>query len=104
MCRKLGNLKDYVRNKAHPEGSIAEGYIAEESLTFCSMYLKDIETVFSRPERNYDGRGTGATLSVFTCSARMLHGRKTVQWSQLEMEPAYWYILNNCDEVEPFKA
>lgn len=102
--RKLGNLKDYVRNKAHPEGSIAEGYIAEESLTFCSMYLKDVETVFSRPERNYDGRGTGATLSVFTCSARMLHGCKTVQWSQLEMEPAYWYILNNCDEVEPFKV
>lgn len=26
-----------------------------------------------------------------------------VSWSDEEMEPAYWYILNNCDEVEPFK-
>jgi hypothetical protein len=29
-------VKGYVRNKAQPEGSIAEAYIAEECLTFCS--------------------------------------------------------------------
>ncbi|KAI0513461.1 hypothetical protein KFK09_009482 [Dendrobium nobile] len=33
-------LKDYVANKAQPEGSIAEGYIAEEGITFCSKYLE----------------------------------------------------------------
>ncbi|KAK9901829.1 hypothetical protein M0R45_001924 [Rubus argutus] len=37
--RNLGDLKGYVRNRACPEGSIAEGYIAEESLTFCSMLI-----------------------------------------------------------------
>jgi len=32
--RELGHLKSFVRNKAQPEGSIAEGYLTEESLTF----------------------------------------------------------------------
>ncbi|XP_061990536.1 uncharacterized protein LOC133708965 [Rosa rugosa] len=102
--RKLGDLQDYVRNRARPEGSIAEGYIAEESLTFCSMYLNDIETVFTRPERNYDGGETTAMLSVFAQNVQPLGGYKMVDWSDEEKEPAYWYILDNCDEVEPFKT
>lgn len=44
--RYLGKLKGYVRNKGHPEGSIAEGYLLEECLTFCSRYMEDIETKF----------------------------------------------------------
>ncbi|GJU31943.1 uncharacterized protein Tco_1175532 [Tanacetum coccineum] len=37
-------------------GSIAEGYVAEEALTFCSRYLKDdVETRFNRLGRNDDG-------------------------------------------------
>ncbi|WVZ03365.1 hypothetical protein V8G54_024171 [Vigna mungo] len=31
-------------NKAQPEGSIAEGYLTKESITFCSRYIEDIET------------------------------------------------------------
>ena len=37
--RYMKKLKNYVRNKAKPEGSIAEGYVAEEALTFCSWYF-----------------------------------------------------------------
>ncbi|GJS78901.1 reverse transcriptase domain-containing protein [Tanacetum coccineum] len=49
-------LKNYVRNKAKPKGSIAEGYVSEEALTFCSRYLKDdVETRFNRLGRNDDG-------------------------------------------------
>ncbi|GJY97245.1 hypothetical protein Tco_0514155 [Tanacetum coccineum] len=51
--RYMKKLKNYVRNKAKPEGSIAEGYVAEEALTFCSRYLKDdVETRFNRLGRN----------------------------------------------------
>ncbi|GKA50941.1 hypothetical protein Tco_0744137 [Tanacetum coccineum] len=32
--RYMKKLKHYVRNKANPKGSIAEGYVAEEALTF----------------------------------------------------------------------
>ncbi|GJY73356.1 hypothetical protein Tco_0477787 [Tanacetum coccineum] len=54
--RYMKKLKNYVRNKAKPEGSIAEGYVAEEALTFCSRYLKDdVETRFNRLGRNDDG-------------------------------------------------
>ncbi|GKD34332.1 uncharacterized protein Tco_1249841, partial [Tanacetum coccineum] len=52
--RYMKKLKNYVRNKAKAEGSIAEGYVADEALTFCSMYLEDIETRFNRPDRNGD--------------------------------------------------
>ena len=37
--RYLGKLKSYVRNRNRPEGSIAEGYLAEECVTFCSRFL-----------------------------------------------------------------
>ncbi|XP_074359763.1 uncharacterized protein LOC141699855 [Apium graveolens] len=37
--RYLCKLKSYVRNRSKPEGSIAEGYLAEEGLTFCSRFL-----------------------------------------------------------------
>ncbi|KAL5569485.1 hypothetical protein UlMin_026060 [Ulmus minor] len=53
--RYLKRLKDYVRNAAKPEGSISEGYVVDEALTFCSRYFDDIETRFNRPDRNDDG-------------------------------------------------
>ncbi|GKD65089.1 hypothetical protein Tco_1307197 [Tanacetum coccineum] len=53
--RYMKKLKNYVRNKAKLEGSIAEGYVAEEALTFCSRYLKGVETRFNRRDRNEHG-------------------------------------------------
>ncbi|GJX47878.1 hypothetical protein Tco_0273068 [Tanacetum coccineum] len=52
--RFMKKLKGYVRNKAKPEGSIAEGYVAEEALTFSSHYFWDVTTKFNRPDRNVD--------------------------------------------------
>ena len=37
--RYLGTLKSYVRSKAQPEASMANGYAAEEALGFCTEYL-----------------------------------------------------------------
>ncbi|XP_042958085.1 uncharacterized protein LOC122293618 [Carya illinoinensis] len=51
----LGKFKRYVKNKAHPKGSIAEAWVHIECLTFCSIYLQDVETKFNRPDRNIDG-------------------------------------------------
>ncbi|KAK3204594.1 hypothetical protein Dsin_018640 [Dipteronia sinensis] len=72
--RKMHNLKAYVRNKAHPEGSIAEGYTDHECLTFCSMYFYGIETRFNWPERNYDGDEANQmkNISVFKPNVRLL--------------------------------
>ncbi|XP_071688992.1 uncharacterized protein [Rutidosis leptorrhynchoides] len=41
--RYMKKLKNYVRNKARPEGSIAEGYVADEALTYASRYLHSIK-------------------------------------------------------------
>jgi hypothetical protein len=49
--RYLRTVKGYVRNKAHPKGSIAEGYILEECLTFCSRFL-DVDTKDNRVDRD----------------------------------------------------
>ena len=40
-----------MRNKAHPKGSIAKGYIVEECLTFCSRFL-DVDTKLNRADRH----------------------------------------------------
>ena len=37
--RYLGTLKSFVRNRTHPEASMANGYAAEEALGFCTEYL-----------------------------------------------------------------
>ncbi|KAK0588832.1 hypothetical protein LWI29_006026 [Acer saccharum] len=71
----LGKLKRYVKNKAHPEGSIAEGYIVNELLTFCSMYLRGIETKFNRDERNDDGSRSSQNaerISIFSQKMKSL--------------------------------
>jgi hypothetical protein len=39
--RFLAVLKAYVRNHAHPEGSIMEGYTTEEVVKCCTDYVKD---------------------------------------------------------------
>ena len=67
--RYLKNLKDYVRNIAKPEGSISEGYVVNEALTFCSRYFDDVETRFNRSVRNDDDIHLTRQLSVFESSA-----------------------------------
>jgi hypothetical protein len=64
--RYMKKLKAYVRNKAKPEGSIAEGYVADEALTFCSMYLEGMHTKFNRPDRNADDGIPKMKYNVFS--------------------------------------
>jgi hypothetical protein len=54
MEKKLGKYKWQVRNKAHPKGSIAEGYLFDGCMTFCSMYFLGIKIRWIREERNVD--------------------------------------------------
>jgi hypothetical protein len=34
-------MKDYICNRAHPEGSMIEGYTTEEVIECCVDYTKD---------------------------------------------------------------
>lgn len=101
--RFLCKLKRYVRNKARPEGSIAEGYIIDECLIFCSMYRIDIKTRFNSEDRNADGsiKKDEYILHIFSESVRPFKGDyDTIPKKDFDMDR--WYVLTNCEEVEPF--
>ncbi|XP_035837033.1 uncharacterized protein LOC110894773 [Helianthus annuus] len=115
--RDLLKLKSYVHNRAHPEGSIAEGYLAEESITFCSRYLSKVETVFTRAVRNDDeGHQNHIEESNNLCPGRAighkLHSgvsiRKRRRSSKSDIDEksptqAHRYVLFNVESVTPFR-
>ncbi|CAA7014561.1 unnamed protein product [Microthlaspi erraticum] len=50
--RYMKILKDFVRNPARPEGCIAESYLAEECIQFCSDFLRNTTSVQDKVDRN----------------------------------------------------
>lgn len=98
----MGILKSYVRNKARPEGCIAERYIDRECLTFCSMHLDNIETIFNRVERNNDIVDKPGELSIFSCTGRPFGGPKQEYMDESELAKIHIFVLNNCDEIENY--
>nr|XP_043616177.1 uncharacterized protein LOC122588102 [Erigeron canadensis] len=115
--RDLSTLKSYVNNKAHPEGSIAEGYLARESLTFCSRYLSGVETLFSRPIRNDDDDNQneieesnflrpGRPLGKHENSKPSNRKRKRFPKSDIDemsLKQAHRYVLLNVNSITPFR-
>ncbi|CAL8994504.1 unnamed protein product, partial [Prunus brigantina] len=94
--RLLGELKKSVRNRAKPEGSIIEAWVQYEALTFCGMYLKDVDTAFNRPQRNNDGGVRNAQLSVFCQIARSFgEPVRGEAFSKHDMEVAHCEELYN---------
>ena len=93
-----------MRNKARPEGSIAEVYVATESVTFYLMYLDDIETRFNHANRNanYEWGDNELTLSIFKQMVRPTGARKFKFMDVNELSKAYFYVLNNCKEIKNF--
>ncbi|KAK1565940.1 hypothetical protein QYE76_007682, partial [Lolium multiflorum] len=58
--RMNGVIKGYVRNRSHPDGSIVQGWLTEECISFCTNYL-DIEDPVGLPQnkhlRRFEGVG-----------------------------------------------
>ncbi|XP_010670313.3 uncharacterized protein LOC104887394 [Beta vulgaris subsp. vulgaris] len=106
--RYLRTLKKYIRNRAQPEGCIAEGYLADECLTFCSRYMNDIDTKFNRKGRNDDEEDDDdegalkSMLDVFRPLGRPLGQGLPLHLSFEECEQVHLYLLLNCDELTDF--
>lgn len=96
----MRTLKGYVQNQARPEGCIAERYIESECLTFCSMYLNNVETAFNKVERNNEMTENDSEISVFSCKGRPLGSPKLHDIGEMELKKIHTYILNNCHELE----
>jgi len=100
--RRLYTLKRYVRNRARPEGSIAEAYIADECLTFCSKYMDDVETRFNREPRNLGFSNEEAyNVDVFGHGVHFTSASE-LKYDENDFDQMVWYVLNNCSQVEKF--
>ncbi|XP_016165194.1 uncharacterized protein LOC107607806 [Arachis ipaensis] len=95
----------YPIERAQPEGSIAEGYLSEEILTFCSRYLDNIETRINRPGRvddePIDVRHNSGE-SMFPAIGKALGAVSHFELSPMEKHQAHRHVLVNCDAVVPF--
>ena len=101
--RYLGHLKKYVRNKARPEGSSAEGYIVQEAMTFSSQYLRGIQSKFSMRQRDDDKLEykRNYALEVFRLVGRPIGKNDYNYLSTNLLDKAKWFVLDNCPEVKP---
>ncbi|XP_065619438.1 uncharacterized protein LOC136063250 [Quercus suber] len=94
--RYLLRLKSYVQNRTAPEGSIAEGYIVEECLTFCSRYMEGVETIFNRPTRTIE-ESTGV-ISLTTANREREGVSDTLvalsKWPYIYVKRFKHYVIN----------
>ena len=65
--------------------------------------LLQIETRFNREDRNADGSSNKEehVLDIFSKSVRPFKGEYDAILKK-DFDMAQWYVLNNCEEAEPF--
>ncbi|XP_073120666.1 uncharacterized protein [Henckelia pumila] len=83
--RYMKILKGYVRNRNRPEGCIAECYIAEEAVEFCSDYLSNVHTI-GIPSRDREVQRTKPLSKAIVHSA-----------SHNELQQAHLYVERAID-------
>ncbi|GKD57405.1 hypothetical protein Tco_1290792, partial [Tanacetum coccineum] len=85
-----------------PEGSIAEGYVAEEALTCSSYYFRDVTTKFNRPDRNVDCPPTTCQFQVFKSLCKSIGLRSVIRIDHQELKKVIWYVLHNNPEIDTY--
>jgi hypothetical protein len=88
-------FKGYVRNPNRPEGYIAENYIAEEAIEFCSEFLNGMDPI-GVPSKS---KLTPDDMVVYGPVPR---GGDLTQVDRRMLEKAHHYVLQNTEDVEPY--
>nr|GFA30598.1 hypothetical protein [Tanacetum cinerariifolium] len=102
--RYMKKLKGYVRNKAKLEGSIAEGYVVEETLTFSSHYFQDVTTKFNRLDHNVDSPPLTCQFQVFRSICKSIGLRSVIRFDAQELKKVKWYVLHNSPEIDTYRS
>ncbi|XP_074321972.1 uncharacterized protein LOC141659093 [Apium graveolens] len=82
-------LKSYVRNRYYPEGCMAESYLKEESVEFCTEFMSQTCTTAGIPVEQ--GKQSSPLFSAII---------KVVE--EKERDEAHLHVLQNNDEVYPY--
>ncbi|CAL8163120.1 unnamed protein product [Prunus armeniaca] len=82
-------LKGYVQNRNHPESCIAELYIAEKAVEFCTEHLSDVSTVGVPSSQKM-----GLSKPLSGCIVSLVYRNLLNQ--------AHLYLLENTEEVLPY--
>ncbi|KAK5795131.1 hypothetical protein PVK06_036388 [Gossypium arboreum] len=97
-------MTSYCRNKCYPEGSIAEGYLAEECMTFCSRYLEDVEIRLNRPSRNAGLTDHNlAKTYLFQSYGEPIDKFEIAELDNRSRILAHRYVLFHHDSIEPLR-
>ena len=88
-------LKSYVRNPNRPEACMAENYIAEEAIEFCSEFLPELLGIGIPPS----GDNTPADMVLYE---KAPPGGDLVPVDRKALEQAHNYVLQNTKDVLPY--
>ena len=84
-------LKGYVRNRNRPEGCIAECYIAEEAIEFCTEYLSNVDAI-----------GISISANIYQKVGAPIPGGQVVTIDSNLWLHAHHYVLENTTIVQPY--
>lgn len=94
--RYMKVLKDYVRNPSRPEGCIAESYLAEECMKFCSNFLKKTTNVEEKDDRNTEYE------NKTILEGRPISAGKSFTLSESDMKIAHLAVIQNTAMVDSY--
>jgi hypothetical protein len=90
--RHMVVMKDYVHNRAHPEGSMIEGYTTEEVIECCVDYMKD-GNLIGVPASRHHGR----------LSRKGTKGHKSfIDVTYLRVHEAHFSIMEQFAVMRPY--
>ncbi|KAK1360625.1 hypothetical protein POM88_045099 [Heracleum sosnowskyi] len=82
--------------------NIIEAFVVDEAVSFLSRYVSNIETRYTRPERNWDSPFPKCQIDIFMPNVRPL-GASSIQLLGSWKSSIQWYILNNSvDDIQEY--
>ncbi|KAL4035831.1 hypothetical protein IC575_004538 [Cucumis melo] len=91
--RYMKVLKGYVRNRNRLEGSIAEGYIVEEAIEFCTESCRDNMSI---------GLGKAKERDQNDDIGRPSSAASHIRPEKEQLMQAHLYVLENINDVQPY--
>ena len=94
--RMNGVIKGFIRNMSHPDGSMAQGYLTKECISFCESYLTK-DPVVGLPVNKHYGRLEGEGHTNGHRDVNVLRSGR-----QNDLDRANLVVLQHLDVLEDF--